>query len=87
MELHRLTLLTGPTDETGEAEYWIGNVLEVEDMWGFEHLDYSKTAIAQFLFADESEAQIARGAMFKALKDVVAISVMPTSGVQQIAED
>jgi len=76
MDLHRFTLLTGPTDETGEAEYWIGDVREFEDMWGFELLDYSKTAIAQFLFADEVGAQVARGAMFKSLKDVVAISVV-----------
>jgi len=76
MELHRLSLLTGPTDETGEAEYWISDVREFEDMWGFELFDYGKTTIAQFLFEDELAAQVARGAMFKILEDVVAISVV-----------
>lgn len=76
MELHRVTLLTGPTDETGEAEYWISDVRKFEDMWGFEFFDYGKAAIAQFLFEDELGVQVARGAMFKTLKDVVAISVV-----------
>ena len=77
MELHRLTILTEPTDETGEVEYWIGDVPEFEGMWGFELFDYCKAALAHFLFADEVGAQVARGAMFKTLKDVVAVSVMP----------
>jgi hypothetical protein len=38
-------------------------------------LDTSKTVIAQFLFADGQGAEVALGAMFKTLKDVVAISV------------
>jgi len=46
-------------------------------LWGFKLLDYSKTAIAKFLFAHVPGAQIARGAIFKSLKDVVAISAMP----------
>jgi len=50
---------------------------EFEGVVGFKLLDYSKTAIAQFLFANVPGAQVARGSMFKTLKDVVAISAMP----------
>jgi hypothetical protein len=50
VELNRLTLATGKTDDTGEAEYWISDVREYEDMIGFEVFDFSKEPVMQFLY-------------------------------------
>jgi hypothetical protein len=74
VELNRITRLTAPSDETGEAEYWITDVREYEDMQGFEVLDCEQSSIAQFLYADAKQADIARERMFGALRDVVSIA-------------
>jgi hypothetical protein len=74
MELNRLTRATGPADDTGEAEYWISDVREFEDMLGFEILDWEHKPMAQFLYPSREKAEAARGAMFKVLADAVAIT-------------
>ena len=74
MDLHRLTLATGKTEDTGEAEYWIGAVRDYEDMFGFELYDFDQKSIAQFLYPDRVTAEIAHGAMFKVLEHVVLVA-------------
>ena len=52
MELHRITLATAPSDISGEAEYWLTDVREYEEAWGFEVLEgENRKTHLKFLYA------------------------------------
>ena len=71
---HRVTLATGKTDDTGEAEYLSTDVREYEETFGTEILDYRHELVTQFLYTERTKAEVARVAMFKVLADVVEVA-------------
>ena len=75
MALHRITLATAPSDISGEAEYWLTDVREYEEEWGFEVLKgETRTPHLKFLYATKDQAATARVLMFKVLADAVAVT-------------
>ena len=81
MELHRITLATAPSDVSGEAEYWLTEVREYDELFGFEILEGEhRTPHLQFLYHTHDQAATARVLMFKVLADVVAV----TSGLPEL---
>ena len=74
MELHRITLATAPSDVSGEAEYWLTEVREYDELFGFEILEgEQRTPHTQFLCPTHDQAATARVLMFKVLADAVAV--------------
>ena len=75
MELYRITLATAPSGVSGEAEYWLTDVREYEEEWGFEVLEgESRKSHLQFLYGTKDQAATARVLMFKVLADAVAVT-------------
>ena len=81
MELHRITFATAPSDISGQAEYWLTEVREHEEQWGFEVLEgENRKSHLQFLYVTRDQAATARVLMFKVLADAVAV----TSGLPEL---
>jgi len=73
----KLTLATAPSSQTGEAEYLIGDVEKFEEEFGFIVFDGRREPVMQSLYADRSEAERAREAMFVVLRNCVGLSPAP----------
>lgn len=69
-------LVTEPTIESGEAEFWVSEVVAVDEGdggWGFSIYGEDKVFIAALNFADEGRARRAAVAMASVLKDAVFV--------------
>ena len=72
---HRVTLVTAPSDISGRAKYWLTDLREYEDEWGFEVLEgENRKSHLQFLYRTRDQAATARVLIFKVLADAVAVS-------------
>ena len=72
----KLTLVTPPSAQQGDPEFWLSEPELVEDGegdWGFEVFGMDKVFIAGFFYAGEEEARAAAKAMRNVLKDAVFI--------------
>ena len=75
MELHRVTLATAPSDISGRAEYWLTEVREYDELFGFEILEgEQRNPHLQFLYSTHDQAAIARVLTFKVLADAVTVT-------------
>ena len=75
MELHRITLATAPSDISGEAEYWLTEVREYDEQFGFEILEgEQRNPHLQFLYPTHDQAATAGVLMFRVLADSEAVT-------------
>lgn len=69
-----LTLITMPSVESGEAEFYLSDVSALEEggkEWGFRLHGNDRVFICQFVYADEAQARLGAVAITTAMQGAV----------------
>jgi len=62
-----------PAETVGNSGFSIGEIVSIEEHFGFEVFDRDEQPRIKFIYADRESAQIARDAMFKVVESAVSL--------------